>query len=208
MSDPDPSRPATRTRPLGRRARGGGGRRRRGSDRLRPADGALPGRLLRPRLAPARESRPRGGCDPGRVHPCLRPPGLVPGRRVRSWLLRITANASYDILRRAQRRPTTALPNPDEGEPDIPDKLAVNPVAESARSELYRAWTLRCASCPRTSGPRSCCVTSTGWTTRGLARDPGPGRDREVTHPPRAPAPAGPAGRPAGTVRRVRASDR
>ena len=40
------------------------------------------------------------------------------------------------------------MPNPDEGEPDIPDKLAVNPVAESARSELYRAWTLRCRLLP------------------------------------------------------------
>src|SRR5215212_1021645 len=30
----------------------------------------------------------------------------------RSWLLRITANASYDILRRLQRRPTTVLPHP------------------------------------------------------------------------------------------------
>src|SRR6476619_3404428 len=28
----------------------------------------------------------------------------------RSWLLRITANASYNILRRAQRRPTSELP--------------------------------------------------------------------------------------------------
>ena len=33
----------------------------------------------------------------------------------RSWLLRITANASYDILRRAQRRPSQALPDPEEG---------------------------------------------------------------------------------------------
>ena len=38
--------------------------------------GACYGLASRPR-----ESRPRGGCDPGRVHPCLRPPGLVPGRR-------------------------------------------------------------------------------------------------------------------------------
>jgi RNA polymerase sigma-70 factor (ECF subfamily) len=57
----------------------------------------------------------------------------------RSWLLRITANASYDILRRSQRRPTTALPEPEEGEADIADPRAVNPVAESARAELYRA---------------------------------------------------------------------
>jgi RNA polymerase sigma-70 factor (ECF subfamily) len=56
----------------------------------------------------------------------------------RSWLLRITANASYDILRRAQRRPTTVLPDPDEGAPELPDPAAANPVAEAGRSELYR----------------------------------------------------------------------
>jgi RNA polymerase sigma-70 factor, ECF subfamily len=56
----------------------------------------------------------------------------------RSWLLRITANASYDILRRQQRRPTSPLPDPDEGAPELPDVAAVNPVAEAARSEMYR----------------------------------------------------------------------
>ncbi len=56
----------------------------------------------------------------------------------RSWLLRITANASYDILRRAQRRPTSALPDPDEGAPELPDVHAVNPVDEATKSELYR----------------------------------------------------------------------
>jgi RNA polymerase sigma-70 factor (ECF subfamily) len=56
----------------------------------------------------------------------------------RSWLLRITANASYDILRRQQRRPTTTLPDSDEGAPELPDLRAVNPVAEATKSELYR----------------------------------------------------------------------
>jgi RNA polymerase sigma-70 factor (ECF subfamily) len=56
----------------------------------------------------------------------------------RSWMLRITANASYDILRRQQRRPTTTLPDPDEGAPELPDLHAVNPVAEATKSELYR----------------------------------------------------------------------
>jgi RNA polymerase sigma-70 factor (ECF subfamily) len=56
----------------------------------------------------------------------------------RSWLLRITANASYDILRRAQRRPTTTLPEPEEGQPELPDRDAPNPVSEATRSELYR----------------------------------------------------------------------
>lgn len=56
----------------------------------------------------------------------------------RSWLLRITANASYDILRRAQRKPTTTLPDPEEGAAELPDVRAVNPVAEAGRSEMYR----------------------------------------------------------------------
>ena len=56
----------------------------------------------------------------------------------RSWLLRITANASYDILRRAQRRPSSPLPDPEEGAPELPDPVAVNPLAEATRSELYR----------------------------------------------------------------------
>jgi len=56
----------------------------------------------------------------------------------RSWLLRITANASYDILRRQQRRPTSPLPDPEEGAPELPDMAAVNPAAEAQRSEMYR----------------------------------------------------------------------
>jgi RNA polymerase sigma factor (sigma-70 family) len=56
----------------------------------------------------------------------------------RSWLMRITANASYDILRRAQRRPTIALPEPQEGEAELPDIGAVNPAEEAQKSELYR----------------------------------------------------------------------
>jgi RNA polymerase sigma-70 factor (ECF subfamily) len=56
----------------------------------------------------------------------------------RSWLLRITANASYDILRRQQRRPAGPLPDPEAGEAELPDVAAVDPHAEAARSELYR----------------------------------------------------------------------
>ena len=56
----------------------------------------------------------------------------------RAWMLRITANASYDILRRAQRRPTTVLPDPEEGGIELPDASAPNPVAEAGRAELYR----------------------------------------------------------------------
>lgn len=64
--------------------------------------------------------------------------GSFRGGAFRSWLLRITANASYDILRRRQRRPTSPLPEPDEGAPELPDPAAVNPFTEASRSELYR----------------------------------------------------------------------
>ena len=56
----------------------------------------------------------------------------------RSWLLRITANASYDIVRRAQRRPSSPLPDPEEGAAELPDAGAVNPLVEATKSELYR----------------------------------------------------------------------
>ena len=64
--------------------------------------------------------------------------GSYRGGIFRSWLLRITANASYDILRRAQRRPSNPLPDPDEGAPELPDLGAVNPETEATKSELYR----------------------------------------------------------------------
>jgi RNA polymerase sigma-70 factor (ECF subfamily) len=64
--------------------------------------------------------------------------GSYRGGVFRSWLLRITANASYDILRRQQRRPASPLPDPEEGAPELPDPSAVNPFTEAAKSELYR----------------------------------------------------------------------
>ena len=64
--------------------------------------------------------------------------GSYRGGIFRSWLLRITANASYDIMRRAQRRPSSPLPDPEEGAPELPDLGAVNPLAEATKSELYR----------------------------------------------------------------------
>jgi RNA polymerase sigma-70 factor, ECF subfamily len=64
--------------------------------------------------------------------------GSYRGGIFRSWLLRITANASYDILRRQQRRPTTVLPDPAEGAPELPDRAAVNPDIEATRAEMYR----------------------------------------------------------------------
>lgn len=68
--------------------------------------------------------------------------GRFRGGIFRSWLLRITANASYDILRRAQRRPATTLPDPEEGQAELPDADAPDPVAEAARGELYRQLDL------------------------------------------------------------------
>ena len=56
----------------------------------------------------------------------------------RSWLLRITANASYDVLRRAQRRPTTQLPDPGEGEAELPDYGAHDPGYHAERGEMFR----------------------------------------------------------------------
>ncbi len=64
--------------------------------------------------------------------------GAYRGGIFRSWLLRITANASYDILRRAQRRPSSPLPDPDEGAPELPDLGAINPHSEAMKSEMYR----------------------------------------------------------------------
>jgi RNA polymerase sigma-70 factor (ECF subfamily) len=68
--------------------------------------------------------------------------GRFRGGVFRSWMLRITANASYDMLRRTQRRPTSPLPEPDEGQAEMPDANAPNPVAEAVRAELYRLLDL------------------------------------------------------------------
>jgi RNA polymerase sigma-70 factor (ECF subfamily) len=74
--------------------------------------------------------------------------GSFRGGVFRSWLLRITANASYDLMRRAQRRPSSPLPDPDEGAPELPDLGAVNPVAEATKSELYRHLEVALARLP------------------------------------------------------------
>ena len=64
--------------------------------------------------------------------------GTYRGGVFRSWLLRITANASYDLLRRAQRRPTSPLPDPSEGTGDLADAMAIDPSQGAARGEMYR----------------------------------------------------------------------
>jgi RNA polymerase sigma-70 factor (ECF subfamily) len=74
--------------------------------------------------------------------------GSFRGGVFRSWLLRITANASYDLMRRAQRRPSSPLPDPEEGAPELPDLGAVNPVAEATKSELYRHLEVALARLP------------------------------------------------------------
>ena len=63
--------------------------------------------------------------------------GSYRGGIFRSWLLRITANASYDLLRRAQRRPSSPLPDVEEGEPELPDPGAPDPVIGAVRGEMY-----------------------------------------------------------------------
>lgn len=74
--------------------------------------------------------------------------GSYRGGIFRSWLLRITANASYDILRRQQRRPAGPLPDPDEGAPELPDVSAPDPHAEATRSEMYRQLETALARLP------------------------------------------------------------
>ncbi len=74
--------------------------------------------------------------------------GSYRGGIFRSWLLRITANASYDMLRRQQRRPTTTLPDPEDGAPELPDVRAADPHAEASRSEMYRHLELALARLP------------------------------------------------------------
>ncbi|MDQ3880243.1 MAG: sigma-70 family RNA polymerase sigma factor [Chloroflexota bacterium] len=66
----------------------------------------------------------------------------------RSWLLRITANASYDVLRRAQRRPTTSLSDPVEGgELDLPDHAA-DPARSATQSEMFRRLEIALRALP------------------------------------------------------------
>jgi len=74
--------------------------------------------------------------------------GSYRGGIFRSWLMRITANASYDILRRQQRRPSSPLPDPEEGAPELPDAAAIDPYAEASRAEMYRHLELALARLP------------------------------------------------------------
>lgn len=139
MSDPDPSRPAMRTGPLADEpaivAAAVAGDRSAFARLMEHYQGACYG--LAWRLLGDRDLAADATQD-AFIH-AYDHLGSYRGGVFRSWLMRITANAAYDILRRAQRRPTTALPDPEAGEADIPDPSGVNPVAESARSELYRA---------------------------------------------------------------------
>ena len=96
------------------------------------------------------------------------------GGLFRSWLLRITANASYDILRRAQRKPTTTLPDAEEGEAELPTAQPPIRRRRRAATSCTATSTSPCGACPRTSAPRSCCATSTGWTTARWPTRPSP----------------------------------
>jgi RNA polymerase sigma-70 factor, ECF subfamily len=66
----------------------------------------------------------------------------------RSWLLRITANASYDVLRRQQRRPAGPLPDPEEGGVELRDTAALDPVGEATRGDMYRHLEAALAKLP------------------------------------------------------------
>lgn len=139
MSDPDPSRPGTRTGPMADEANvvaaAVGGDRSAFAQLMEHYQAACYGLAWRligdPDLA-------ADATQDAFIH-AYDHIGGYRGGAFRSWLLKITANASYDILRRAQRRPTTTLPDPEAGEPDLPDPVAVNPDAALARAELYRA---------------------------------------------------------------------
>jgi RNA polymerase sigma-70 factor (ECF subfamily) len=148
MSDPDPSRPATRTGPLADEpalvAAAVAGDRSAFARLMEHYQGACYG--LAWRLLGDRDLAADATQD-AFIH-AYDHLASYRGGAFRSWLMRITANAAYDILRRAQRRPTTALPDPEAGEADLPDPFGVNPVAESARSELYRALDLALRSLP------------------------------------------------------------
>lgn len=139
MSDPDPSRPVTRTSPLADEpavvAAAVAGDRSAFARLMEHYQGACYG--LAWRLLGDRDLAADATQD-AFIH-AYDHLGSFRGGVFRSWLMRITANAAYDILRRSQRRPTSPLPEPEEGEADIPDPFGVNPVAEAARSELYRA---------------------------------------------------------------------
>ncbi|MFN2483310.1 MAG: RNA polymerase sigma factor [Candidatus Limnocylindria bacterium] len=74
--------------------------------------------------------------------------GRYRGGVFRSWLLRITANASYDLLRRSQRRPTSRLPDPLEGESDLPDHSAEDPAAGARRREMFGRLEIALRSLP------------------------------------------------------------
>ena len=86
-----------------------------------------------------------------------------------AWLSRITTNAFLDRVRRQKRRPTDALPEDD------PDRVL--PSTASAAEALDAAVAARAPAagaartCPRTTGPRSCCATS--WTS-ATRRSPRP----------------------------------
>jgi RNA polymerase sigma-70 factor (ECF subfamily) len=75
--------------------------------------------------------------------------GSYRGGIFRSWLLRITANASYDILRRQQRRPA-GCPGPRGGSAGAPDHAAVNPDVE-AKAEMYGYPEQACAAAGRSA---------------------------------------------------------
>ena len=134
--------------------------------------------------------------------------GRYRGGIFRSWLLRITANASYDILRRAQRRPTTDAAGSRGGRArSCRMRLRPNPVAEAARARAVSPP--RCRPAPAAAGPadgdRAVRRLRHGLQ-RGGRGDQLRARNGEVADPPRTPPAAGADGRAPGTLRAMRAS--
>ncbi|HEX2034853.1 MAG TPA: sigma-70 family RNA polymerase sigma factor [Chloroflexota bacterium] len=66
------------------------------------------------------------------------------GGAFRSWLLRIAANASYDLLRQRKRRPAASLDRPAREEDDAPGPAldvpdpAIGPEGQALRAEFDR----------------------------------------------------------------------
>ena len=133
--------------------------------------------------------------------------GSYRGGIFRSWLLRITANASYDILRRAQRRPSSPLPDPDEGAPELPDLGAINPLAEATKSEMYRHLEVALRLLPQDQRTAVVLCDVYGMDYNEVAAMTQlRARHGEVADPPRPAAAARAAGRAPGTLHRMRAS--
>ena len=79
--------------------------------------------------------------------------GSYRGGIFRSWLLRITANASYDILRRQQRRPAGPLLAPRRARPSCRIAPRSTQRSRPPRAEMYRQLERALARLPEDQLP-------------------------------------------------------